>query len=242
MKIALSQTQPIAGAIASNLGTHLEYIKQAVTMKADLIVFPELSLTGYEPRLAKTHAVLLDDAYLQIFSEVSSKHNITICFGVPLQTEEGITISMLIYQPKRALQIYTKQHLHPDEEPFFMEGNKQIWLEIKKMKVAPAICYESYVEEHNKIALKNTDAMYMVSVAKTEDSIKSAGFYYAEISKAYSTTIFAVNSVGLSDDIICGGQSGVWGSDGKIKGQLDASHPGILVYDTETEETQKHYW
>src|SRR6185369_11163900 len=47
MNLALAQIATKLGDVESNLEKHLDYIKQAKEQKADLIVFPELSLTGY---------------------------------------------------------------------------------------------------------------------------------------------------------------------------------------------------
>src|SRR5512146_1689852 len=47
MNLALAQIATKLGDVESNLEKHLDYIKQAKEQKADLLVFPELSLTGY---------------------------------------------------------------------------------------------------------------------------------------------------------------------------------------------------
>lgn len=64
MRIAIVQLEPFKGNIEKNIETHLAWIKQAIDKCTDLIVFPELSLTGYEPELAKT---LATDQYDQRF-------------------------------------------------------------------------------------------------------------------------------------------------------------------------------
>jgi hypothetical protein len=54
MKIAVAQTRAVIGDIGANVASHLELIELAVACGgAQFIAFPELSLTGYEPRLAK---------------------------------------------------------------------------------------------------------------------------------------------------------------------------------------------
>jgi predicted amidohydrolase len=50
MKIALAQIAPVLGNIAANLDLHLDIIEKARRAKADILVFPELSLTGYKLR------------------------------------------------------------------------------------------------------------------------------------------------------------------------------------------------
>ena len=53
MKIALCQIKPKSGDITFNISKHMEFIAKAINANADFICFPELSLTGYEPELAK---------------------------------------------------------------------------------------------------------------------------------------------------------------------------------------------
>lgn len=60
MKISIAQIEAIKGDIEKNLDKHLQFIEAASSGQSDLIMFPELSLTGYEPGLAKelaTHSM-----------------------------------------------------------------------------------------------------------------------------------------------------------------------------------------
>ena len=49
MKISVAQTKPVKGNIESNIDHHKKIIDLAVSYETDIIVFPELSITGYEP-------------------------------------------------------------------------------------------------------------------------------------------------------------------------------------------------
>ena len=53
MKICIAQTAPIKGNVSANIEAHLNFIELALTLNAEAIFFPELSLTSYEPKLAK---------------------------------------------------------------------------------------------------------------------------------------------------------------------------------------------
>ena len=52
MKICAAQTRPVKGNIQQNIENHKKLINLAVVNGADIIIFPELSITGYEPELA----------------------------------------------------------------------------------------------------------------------------------------------------------------------------------------------
>ena len=51
MRICVAQSKPIKEDIVANIEQHKKFIHLAIYSKADVIVFPELSITGYEPTL-----------------------------------------------------------------------------------------------------------------------------------------------------------------------------------------------
>jgi predicted amidohydrolase len=95
-----------------------------------VIIFPELSLTGYEPTLAKELAIHQDDKRLDDFQQISDLHGITIGLGAPTKGSKGICISMIFFQPHRERRLYSKKYLHADEYPYFVSGSK--FLNIKR--------------------------------------------------------------------------------------------------------------
>ena len=78
MKICVAQTRPIKGDIQSNIHNHKKLIDLAVSSGAEIVIFPELSLTGYEPTLAKELAINEDDSRLDDFQKISDTQQITI--------------------------------------------------------------------------------------------------------------------------------------------------------------------
>ena len=112
MKVSIAQTKPIKGNIEKNLENHLKFIEKATQKQADIIVFPELSLTGYEPNLSRELATNKKDKRFEIFQEVSDTKKITICVGVPTKDKGNIFITMLIFRPDSEIIQYSKQHLY----------------------------------------------------------------------------------------------------------------------------------
>jgi len=52
MKICIAQTTSEKGNVQRNFENHLQFVERAIKLNADLIIFPELSITSYEPDLA----------------------------------------------------------------------------------------------------------------------------------------------------------------------------------------------
>ena len=61
MKIALCQINPTVGAIESNKNKILEFYKKALSENSDIVVFPELAITGYPPQ-----DLLLDEDFIEL--------------------------------------------------------------------------------------------------------------------------------------------------------------------------------
>lgn len=99
MKICVAQTRPVKGDIQSNIANHKKFIALAISHQADVIIFPELSLTGYEPELAEELATDPHDSRLDDFQTISDSSRISIGVGVPTKHNNGICISMILFQP-----------------------------------------------------------------------------------------------------------------------------------------------
>lgn len=233
MKISVAQTRPLKGDIEANILNHIELIELAITEKVEMIIFPELSITGYELRLCKDLATTQDDERFDIFQEISNIHNLTIGIGVPTRSYLGIRISTIVFQANQPRQTYSKQYLHSSETPFFIAGNHPTFL--SNNQVALAICYELSVPEHSANAFQNGVNIYIASTVNAYNGVDKDLNILANIAKNYSMTVLMANCIGLTGEYNCAGKSSVWNSQGILMGQMDDKHEGIFIFDTETE-------
>lgn len=233
MKLCSAQIKPIKGDIESNIEKHISFINLALEKGADLIFFPELSLTGYEPTLAKKLATTQGDNRLAVFQEISDANQIIICVGIPTQYQASVRISMVIFQPHTSKQTYSKQILHADEYPYFVNGEQQVFISYKNHKIAPAICYESLQIEHSTNATTNGANIYLASVAKSAKGVEKANFHNPTIAKNLNMIVLMANSVGPADDFVSTGNSAVWNNEGQMIIQLDNKVEGLIIFDTE---------
>jgi len=238
MKICIAQTHSLKGKINKNIQNHLRIIERAIELHSDLIIFPELSITGYEPDLAKELATDVENNIFNPFQKLSNKNGITIGIGMPTNTVNGINISMLIFKPNKKSVVYSKQMLHSDELPYFVCGNTETCLNIKETKIAIGICYETLQREHFVKAKENGANIYIASVAKPKGGIEKAIKHYPKIAREFKTSILMSNSVGYCDNFMSVGQSAVWNKNGELIEQLDDLNQGILIYDTELDTTE----
>jgi len=237
MKIALAQIKSITGSIDANIAKHHDMIRLALRHGAQAIFFPELSLTGYEPKLAYELATSQEDSRFDSFQHVSDIDGIVVCVGAPIKSSGTPLIGMVIFQPKQSRRTYSKQILHDDELPFFTHGGESLDIHFSSTKIAPAICYESLLSQHSDDAVRRGATIYVASVAKSERGIAKASLHFPKVAKTHSIPILVVNCIGPSDDFVGAGKTSAWNSSGILLEQLDEHCEGMLIFDTESSES-----
>lgn len=232
MKLCAVQSRAVAGDIQRNIVAHRAMLDEAIAHGAEMVIFPELSLTGYEPTLARALATDQNDCRFDDFQRISDARQVTIGVGVPTRRAAGTCISMILFQPGGVRALYSKQHLHPDEEPFFVPGQGFATLRVNGAKVGLAICYELSVPEHAERAVASGADLYVASVAKSAAGVAAAAQRLSAVAAQYRLPVMMANSVGPCDTFESAGGSAVWNHEGRLVGCLDASIEGLIVYDT----------
>lgn len=232
MKLCAVQLASLKGDLPGNLQRHLVCIEQAAALGAELVVFPELSLTGYEPSVARQSALPVTSARLDPLQAACDRLGITVAVGLPLPTPDGIRIGMPIFCPEAPRQAYAKQRLHDDELPYFTPGDQALLLEVGEHRVAPAICYESMFMAHAAVARERGADLYLVSVAKTAKGIREGYAHYPEVARELGMPVLMANCVGPADTFIGAGGSAAWDSQGHLLASLDDHSEGLIVLDT----------
>lgn len=235
MKIGVAQTEPVKGDIEKNLYKHLAFIESASDKHSSLLMFPELSLTGYEPELAKELATTATDPRFTPLQEISDRLRIVVCAGVPTVRQGDLFVSMIIFRPGKERITYSKQYLYPTEKGLFTPGDTPCILPFDDgNRIAPAICYELSVHVHAAYAHKMHATAYMASVLNSVNGVDADIARLSNIASDYRMTAFMANYVGCSGGHACAGKSSVWNPEGELVAQLDGKREGLLIYDTAT--------
>ncbi|NEQ44282.1 MAG: carbon-nitrogen hydrolase family protein [Leptolyngbya sp. SIOISBB] len=236
MKLAIAQIRSVRGDIAANLEQHQRWGAAAAQLGADIVVFPELSLTGYEPALAKQLAISPHHDCLESLQQLADSDHISIGVGVPTLHDLGICISLVWLHPQSARQVYHKQFIHQDEEPFFIRGHNSTSLIATATQVSTAICYELSVSTHVTTAIQQGAQIYLASVAKSATGVHQAHLRLQAIAQQYAMPVMMVNCVGACEDFDSAGGSAIWNRQGHCLDQLDSTQEGLLLLDTNTDQ------
>lgn len=165
MLLASAQTQPLRFDIEKNLHQHYTFVNKAASLGADLIVFPELSITGYEREKAMELSFTENDPRLETLRKLCNDHQITIIAGAPVQINKSIYIGSFLFIPDSPVLIYTKQYLHTGEEDYYQSSfNFNPLFKLHEENVALAICADIDHPMHVENACKAGATLYIPSI------------------------------------------------------------------------------
>jgi predicted amidohydrolase len=127
VRVALAQMAPALGQLDVNLARHHELIKEARSKGADLVVFPELGLTGYQLQdLAAEVALRLDDPRLADLAAASSDLSVIASF-VEESADHRLFIAAALLEDGEIRHVHRKLFLPTyglfDERRFFAPGD-----------------------------------------------------------------------------------------------------------------------
>jgi predicted amidohydrolase len=237
MIIASAQTKPTRWNINQNLSDHYHFIELASEKGADIIIFPELSITGYEHQGVEKLVFTPTDPRLNTLRELASAKNIIIVAGAPIQLDSHLYIGSFVLKPNGAVSFYTKQFLHPGEEVFYScSFDYNPLIELKGERISFAICADTDHPEHPQNACKVKASIYMPSIFFSPGGIPEAYSNLSSYAQKYSMSVLMSNFCGEAWGRPAGGGSAFWNNKGQLVGCLNNSDPGLLLAEKVGEE------
>ncbi|MCX7927784.1 MAG: NAD+ synthase [Candidatus Omnitrophica bacterium] len=242
IRIACAQVNPTVGALFENYQLIISNIEKAKNLGADIVVFPELCLTGYPPEdlLFKEHFVRQNIAILK---EIAVKvEGIIAVVGFVDKTELGIFNASAIIANRRIQTAYHKTLLPNsgvfDEKRYFVAGNKPLVFCMVKnksyIKIGVAICEDVWhktgplKEEAQKgakiILVSNASPFHLQKFKERQEIIRQQA-------KENKVFIVYVNMVGGQDELVFDGRSFIVDSHGKMISQAKAFAEDLLLED-----------
>ena len=139
---AAAQVVARPGRVGESIEAHLALAGQAADEGAALVVFPELSLSGYRNTLSAGDAIGPGDSVLGPLADLARRRGITIVAGAPLAAGRGLMIGSIIFGADGARGTYGKRYLHESEMEVFEPGDGGPLLQVDGTPVGLAICAE----------------------------------------------------------------------------------------------------
>jgi predicted amidohydrolase len=236
-KIALAQMCSQAGDKTENLRNIEKTVVGARKQSADLIVFPELSLTGYVVRdqiyeLAET----VPGPSTNTIQKIAKTAQMHIVFGMPERSEKTqatLYNTAVLVGPDGYIGKYRKMYLPThsvfEEKRYFRPGYAATVLDTGLGKLGLIICYDIFFPEVTRLT-RLMGAQLIVCISASP-AIRRGFFETLTLARALENTVFLafVNLVGIEDGLQFWGGSRLIGPQGKILSKAKYDEEDLVI-------------
>jgi len=226
VRLAMAQTNPIVGDISGNLQLCVEVVETAAREGANLVVFGEMSLTGYS-----IEDLALDSSFLEQSEAAAAEFatrlasagfgHIAVVIGHAARAQDTPSGSWAVAQNCASVCLngniigrYAKHHLPNysvfDEYRNFIPGNDLLTFEHLGLRFSTVICEDIWQTGGpvSQIATSNTDVTLVLNgspfeIDKTDERLNLV----AKLARTQSSAVAYVNLVGAQDDLVFDGDS-----------------------------------
>lgn len=159
----LVQEAPQPRRLDVNVARVVELV--AAHPRADLVVFPELYLSGYQTTGLAELAIALDDARLAPVSRAAREHATGVIVGAIERLESGVANNALCFDSDGTLvHSYRKTHLFGIERDLFVAGERLDPVELGGIRLGVEICFDmEFPEVARSLALADVQALVTIS-------------------------------------------------------------------------------
>lgn len=233
MIVAAAQAASAAGDVTANVANHVRMACEAATHGAQLVVFPELSLTGYELRLAASCVVSSRSGTLDPLRQVAEDCGLTVVAGAPVANARGgLFIGALVFRPGEAVSVYMKVHVHASERHVFAPGEGGPLLAFPDAQVALAICADASHPEHAAGSWERGAQVYAASVMIVEEEYERKAALMARYAAEHQMATVLANSSGSNGGFVSAGRSAIWRAGGTLAAIACGAGVELVVADT----------
>ncbi len=254
MRLALVQMNTTLGREDKNLLKHLEYIEQAQNQGADLIIFPELSLTGYVlqdlvPTVA--HRPVADDPIFAPLLEASQKIDMVVGF-VEEDERNRFYIAAAYLSRGKVSHVHRKVYLPTyglfDEGRFFAWGDQVRAFDTRFGRVGMLICEDFWhASPPYLLWLDGADLLIFISSSPgrglTADPVLENVHWIRQINQAYASLftsfVFYTNRVGYEDGLNFPGGAAVVDPNGVMLAEAPHHDEHMLITDVDLNQLHR---
>jgi predicted amidohydrolase len=238
INVALAQISCKAGDKEHNLDVMKRNIKQAKNQGANLVVFPELALTGYVLRdlVYEMAEPVPEGKSIRRLEEVAKSEDIHVVFGALERSEKAhatLYNTAVLLGPNGFIGKYQKMHLPThsvfEEKRYFRLGYQTPVFETEIGKMGLIICYDVFFPEITRLLrLKGSQLIICISASP---GVRRKFFETLTVARAIENTAFLVyvNLVGVENGLQFWGGSRIVAPNGKITSQAKYDEEDLVI-------------
>ena len=253
MKIALAQISPKLGDIDGNFRIHDEYIQKAKKKNVDLLIFPELSLTGYTLK-DMTEELALDPRTDPLFKKLKDlSRGISVVVGFVEEKEKGQILNSAAFFSDGAIshihrKIYLPTYGMFEELKFFDEGKNFLTFPTPFGKAGMLICYDFlHISSSYLLFVGGSELIIAISAAPGRGFSDDEGYASSRmwelmgeaVSRFFQSFVIYCNRVGFEDGKSFAGGSFIYNPGGQLIAKSPYMDEDFLVENLDLEEISK---
>jgi predicted amidohydrolase len=219
-RIGLGQIAPEPGDKTANLKAIEDICQKAGRAAVDLVIFPELALTGYifKDRIYDLAEPIPGPSTKKLVS-ISKEHNLSLIFGMPELVRPGIVCNSAVFVSKEAVipyrKIFLPNHGMFEEKRYFSAGGNFTHCDTQEARIMLSVCYDIFFPELGRATMLS-GAEILVCISASPEG-RQRYFELFTQARAVENTIYViyVNQVGIQDSLSFWGGSEVispWGN------------------------------
>jgi NAD+ synthase (glutamine-hydrolysing) len=236
-RIALAQIDTSVGDVAGNAALIVDAARAALAERADLLLVPELALTGYPPEdlLAKDHFV--DDAREALDRVAKECEGLVAVIGFVDRQGEDLYNAAAVCSAGTVRAVYRKRRLPNygvfDEERYFEPGSAPLLLDVDGQTCAVTICEDVWVPELVAEAAEAGASVVLNISASPFHAGKGSEREEMLRGRAADNGVYLAycNLAGGQDELVFDGRSVVIDPAGNVMGRAAAFRPDLLIVD-----------
>ena len=255
MKIAVAQLNPTIGHLQGNVVKITRFIRRAREDEADLVIFPELAVTGYPPRDLLLYNAFLDQAEKIVQEEILPlTEGIAVLLGTPwrekVRGETCLYNAALLLKDGKIISRHYKTLLPNydvfDECRYFVPAAENNPVKVKGMKIAVTICEDIWNDkDYFERRLYPKDPLeelfrkkpgLLINISASPYSLGKAGErgkMLRALAAKYQVPVFYVNQVGGNDELLFDGSSVACSGSGETFYQSEPFQEAMFYCETE---------
>ena len=230
--VAVAQLTCTPGDLAANLAAHVELVGRARRLGARVVVFPELSLTGYElGAIERDPALTLapaDERLLPLIEACRGWDGVAVA-GAPVARGRRRVLGAIVVGRDGIHEVYAKQHLGDGEAGVFEPGRRDVVVDVAGRRLGLSICFDSAHPEHAERCRGAGADVYLVGAMFVEGEERKLAERMAERARSLGLWIALAQHTGPSSyGPACGG-SGIWSPHGAPVARLERESPALAL-------------
>jgi len=233
--LAAAQAEAVAGDLATNAHTAADLVRRAADEGAEVVVFPEAFLTGYDAEVFAGPLPSLVDLPLEPLREAARETGAVVVASSALAAEGVATLSSVVVGPDGSVDVpYDKQHLDGDERRWFTPGDHGASIRVRGIELGLSICYDGCFPEHARAAAQDGALGYLSSAAYFAGAEHRRDLYYAARAVENGMYVVFAGLTGRCGSREFSGGSAVYDPEGRPMARL-GTEPGVAVGVLDTE-------